>query len=147
MSCSTLITLIIWVGATCEEWTAGTLAALEHEFPSWHLLACFDVFNLLGKADSRHGSDIETSLEKLAKAFHVQPLALQKQFTSVLPVARALQKQGSLDNRAAWATALQRTSTHTRQANRYEQTELRKAPCRMALQFLEMIPLILNIQI
>lgn len=94
-----------------QEWTATALKTMEAEFPTWHLLNSFSVFNLAGTTASRkRGQGCEEALAKLAKAFRVEESELKAQFIAVMPTAQALQKQCGFDNRGAWGAALQRLS-------------------------------------
>ena len=86
-------------------------AVLKAEFPSWHLCACLDVFNLKcinSKLHSRSDA-VCKNLAKLALALDLDADKLQAEYAKLLPVASALQKQGSLENTAAWEQAVQRT--------------------------------------
>ena len=64
-----------------------------------------DVFDLGEVAPGAHANP---SLEKLAKAFRVNAAALKEEYTSILPVALALNKKNGKDNRSVWAECLAR---------------------------------------
>ena len=92
-----------------KEWATLSLKTLEAEFPAWHLLTCFDVFQLAGtSARKRQGQGTEDALAKLSKVFEVDIQELKTQYVSVLPTAQAIQKTAGLENRQAWAEALTR---------------------------------------
>ena len=112
-----------------QEWAVAAEASVESEFPSWHLLSCFSVFNLQSRRDSRQqdSSTVRACLRKLAKAFNVCPEALQKQYVGLLPVAEALHKQGSMVNRAAWTEAIRRTVSRQKVRERHAPKELSEA--------------------
>ena len=97
------------------------MKTLEAEFPAWHLLNCFDVFQLAGgtSASCKRAQDKDKALAKLAKAFSLNEGDLGAQFVSVLPTAQALQRQGGLDNRSAWAEALTRLQKTSALRKRY----------------------------
>lgn len=105
-----------------------TLTVLEAEFPAWHLLSAFDVFHLGGKrAETKRGLGQEEALKKLAKVFQVNEVELRTQFVSILPTAEAFQKRSGLDNRSAWANALNRLSTTSQMRRKYPASALREA--------------------
>ena len=93
-----------------KEWVESSLTVLEAEFPAWHLLNCFDVFQLASgnSASKKRATESDTALAKLAKVFEVDEAALKSQYLSVLLTAQALQRKGGLDNRSAWAETLNR---------------------------------------
>ena len=95
--------------AVMKDWATLSLQTLEAEFPAWHLLTCFDVFQLAGtSARKREGQGTEDALAKLSKVFEVDLQDLKTQYVSVLPTAQAIQKTAGLENRQAWAQALTR---------------------------------------
>ena len=107
-----------------------SLAALKAEFPAWHLLNCFDVFHLASgnTLSKQRATDSETALAKLAKVFGLDEAALKSQFVSVLPTAQALQRQGGLDNRSAWAEALDRLQKTSALRKKYPMQALKQVP-------------------
>jgi hypothetical protein len=107
---------------------AATESVLKAEFPNWHVFASFDVFNLKGVSGKlKHRSDdVSKSLSKLALAFKVSKTKFQEQYSKMLPVAAAVQKQGGLTNRNAWQEALQRMQQACRSKNQFN--ALQSAP-------------------
>ena len=121
-----------WGLETMREWAAAAQVTLEAEFPCWHLLSCFSIFNL----ESRRSSDLDVamkkSLEKLAKAFKVNAARLQRQFSLLLPVAESLHNDGCFKNRMAWKEAMVRSHATSKTRARFEaeSDELQQAgPC------------------
>ena len=105
-----------------------TLTVLEAEFPAWHLLCSFDVFHLGGRSENaKRGLGREEALKKLAKVFEVNEVDLRTQFVSILPTAEAFQKRSGLDNRSAWAKALNRLDTTSQLRRKYPASALREA--------------------
>lgn len=111
-----------------QEWTVVAQAALQAEFPSWHTLACFNVFRLSGTTSQRkeREPEVESSLEKLAKTFGVNFGQLKQEFCSLLPVAMALQKQSGFDNRSAWQAAVLKVDGRASLRRKYESQALQK---------------------
>ena len=91
-------------------WVETVEAAVEAEFPSWHLISCFAVFNLEARRaeDQEDKDSVKKCLQKLSQAFKVKPALLEQQYVSLLPLAEALHKEGSFQNRAAWVEAFAR---------------------------------------
>jgi hypothetical protein len=106
---------------TLQEWLCVAEDVLKQEFPSWHLLACFDVFHL-----SEHGqkTDVKRSLEKLGKAFRVSDAGLKEQYQKLLPIALSMHKQGGLPNRDAWKEAYARTRPRNASQGKYYAPDL-----------------------
>ena len=73
-----------------KEWVESSLTVLEAEFPAWHLLNCFDVFQLASgnSASKKRATESDTALAKLAKVFEVDEAALKSQYLSVLLTAQ-----------------------------------------------------------
>ena len=92
------------------EWVETVEAAVEAEFPSWHLISCFAVFNLEARRaeDQEDKDSVKKCLQKLSQAFKVKPALLEQQYVSLLPLAEALHKEGYFQNRAAWVEAFAR---------------------------------------
>eukprot|EP00435_Cladocopium_sp_Y103_P026188 s3581_g6.t1 len=111
-----------------REWVETSLKILEAEFPAWHLLNCFDVFALANgtSASCKRAQDKDKALAKLANAFAVNEADLRAEFVSVLPTAQALQRQGGLDNRSAWAEALTRLQKTSALRKKYPMEALLK---------------------
>lgn len=111
-----------------KEWAVASEKTLATEFPSWDILSCFDVFNLEGRTASlKKRPEVTTSLAKLAKVFGLEAEDLNREFTSILPIATGLQKQGGLDNRAAWAAAVNRLQKRKEMNEKYTSKSLLKA--------------------
>ena len=111
-----------------QEWAAASENAVGTEFPSWDIVTSFEVFALKGaSAEHQDRPDARTSLTKLAKVFGLRAETLQKEYVAVLPIASALQRQGGLDNRQAWATALNRLQERKRHEDKWPSAALRKA--------------------
>ena len=91
---------------------------VAHEFPSWHLFAAFEVFQLSEnstKVASRSSdADVLRNLERLAQAFQVPKDALKQEFTQLQPTAAALKKTAKLSNREAWRQAFLRVGERRR---------------------------------
>ena len=112
----------------CQEWVAGAMATLEAEFPAWHLVGCFDVFHLKGsKTTQKRGACTDDALKKLAQVFAVDYKDLSSQYISILPTAAALQRKSGLDNRSAWAQALQHLGGRSDYRRKYPAGALEKA--------------------
>lgn len=80
-----------------KQWVETVLKIMEAEFPSWHLLTCFDVFQLVGTChDKKRGLGVDAALSKLAQVFEVSQKDLKAQYTSVLPSAQALCMGGDI---------------------------------------------------
>ena len=111
-----------------KEWVESSLTVLEAEFPAWHLLNCFDVFQLASgnSASKKRATESDTALAKLAKVFEVDEAALKSQYLSVLLTAQALQRKGGLDNRSAWAEALTRLQKTSALRKKYPMDALLK---------------------
>lgn len=110
----------------CKDWVALAEEVVAHEFPSWRLLASFEVFHLSDSArqqDFQSSSDQERHLERLAQAFGVCAVKVKEQYARLSPIAAALKKQSGMSNREAWKEAILRTGQ--RQASHYEATALR----------------------
>ena len=86
----------------------GAEETLKAEFPSWHLLAAFDVFHLGGGTSDSDKYSVEKSLERLACAFGVNLADLKQQYVAILPMAQAMKKKTGQDNRTVWAQVLLR---------------------------------------
>ena len=113
--------------AVMKDWVQAVLTIMEAEFPSWHVLTCFDVFQLAGTSpDKKRGLGVDAALSKLARVFQVDSQELKAQYTSVLPSAQALQKKSGLDNRSAWAETLRRLGSRSDMRNKYPVSALRK---------------------
>ena len=111
-----------------QEWAVASEKTLATEFPHWDILSCFDVFNLEGTtAALKKRPEVATSLAKLAKVFGLEAEELRREFTAILPMATGLQKQGSLENRAAWAAAVNRLRSRKAMNDKYSSTSLLKA--------------------
>ena len=104
-----------------SEWAETAEAALEAEFPSWHLTSCFSVFNLESRRADEHKDAVKKCLQKLSQAFKVKLATLQQQYVALLPIAEALHEEGSFQNRAAWVEAFARAQQ--RRAARREDCE------------------------
>lgn len=104
------------------------MKTLEAEFPAWHLMSCFDIFQLASgtSASCKRAQDKDKAVAKLAKTFSVNEADLRAQFVSVLPTAQALQRQAGLDNRSAWAEALTRLQKTSALRKRYPMDALLK---------------------
>ena len=89
-----------------QEWASLAEEVVAHEFPSWHLFAAFEVFNLADEG-KRQNPDVVRNLQRLAQAFAVCPEKLKEQYARLMPIATAIKKQGGLSNRDAWKEALQ----------------------------------------
>lgn len=110
-----------------KQWVETVLKIMEAEFPSWHLLTCFDVFQLAGTShDKKRGLGVDAALSKLAQVFEVSQKDLKAQYTSVLPSAQALQKKSGLDNRSAWAETLRRLGSRSDIRSKYPVSALKK---------------------
>ena len=59
-------------------------ATLRAEFPSWCTLSAFDVFNLNGTALKQQPAEMDTSLNRLAKTFGVNPSDLKREYSSLV---------------------------------------------------------------
>lgn len=109
-----------------QEWASLAEEVVAHEFPSWHLFAAFEVFNLADEG-KRQNPDVVRNLQRLAQAFAVCPEKLKEQYARLMPIATAIKKQGGLSNRDAWKEALQRTSSRKGAQNqRHEHSALRE---------------------
>ncbi|CAE7557490.1 ngoBVM, partial [Symbiodinium necroappetens] len=100
-----------WALDVLKDWTSATEAVLKAEFPSWHLFACFECFNLQG-VNARlqlRSAAVKQHLAKLSQAFGVNASDLESEYSNLLPIACGLMEQSSLDNRSAWRQALERT--------------------------------------
>ena len=99
-----------------QNWVGSAEAALDAEFPSWHLLSSFGVFNLSSRRKAGGClTPVKAALAKLAAAFDLDPLKLEQQYVALLPVSEALHKEGRFTNRAAWTEALRRRSLRAKQ--------------------------------
>ena len=107
-----------------------SLAVLEAEFPAWHLMTCVDVFHLASgnTVSKQRATDSDAALAKLAKVFQSDEASLKSQYVSVLPTAQALQRQGGLDNRSAWAEALNRLQKTSAHRKKYPVEALKQVP-------------------
>ena len=104
------------------------MKTLEAEFPTWQLVNAFSVFDLAGTTEAlKRGPGTEDALAKLAKVCQVPLFDLKREYVSLLPTAMALQKQGGLQNRAAWAEALNRLDERSSTRRKYPSANLKKA--------------------
>ena len=103
-------------------------ATLRAEFPSWCTLSAFDVFsdNLNGTALKQQPAEMDTSLNRLAKTFGVNPSDLKREYSSLRPVAESLRKNG-LDNRSAWRDAFLRVQRRSEHRKKYDSEAFAKA--------------------
>ena len=69
-----------------SEWAETAEAALEAEFPSWHLISCFSVFNLESRRADEDKDAVKKCLQKLSQAFKVK-------LATLLPIAEGLHKE------------------------------------------------------
>ena len=111
-----------------KEWAVACEATVATEFPSWDVIASFEVFALKGaSAEHERRTDAKLCLRKLAQVFDLDAEKLFQQFTAILPMAAAIQRQGGLENRQAWTTALNRVQARQSQQKKWPSTELRQA--------------------
>ena len=101
-------------------------ATLRAEFPSWCTLSAFDVFNLNGTALKQQPAEMDTSLNRLAKTFGVNPSDFKREYSSLRPVAESLRKNG-LDNRSAWRDAFLRVQRRSEHRKKYDSEAFAKA--------------------
>ena len=85
------------------------------------LISCFSVFNLESRRADEDKDAVKKCLQKLSQAFKVKLATLQQQYVALLPIAEALHKEGSFQNRAAWVEAFARAQQ--RRAARREDCE------------------------
>lgn len=112
------------------------------EWPSWHLLSCFGVFNL--KHSEHNGKGVEEKLALLAKAFDVPANDVCVQYSNLFPVAAAIQERAGLDNRDAWRQAYASTSALKTRLPYRDSDALKQA---MSSYFLFLIKCIMMINI
>ena len=109
-----------------QEWADVAQATLRAEFPSWCTLSAFDVFNLNSTSLKQQPAEMDTSLNRLAKTFGVNPSDLKREYSSLRPAAESLRKNG-LDNRSAWRDAFLRAQRRSEHRKKYESEALAKA--------------------
>ena len=103
---------------TCfQEWVAAMEETLAAEFPAWHVLQCFDIFELT-QPQSR--PDLSKQFATLAQAFQVNEEKLKEQYMALMPVAQSLQRRTDMDNRSAWRQVLQRKKGASKRHSGYE---------------------------
>lgn len=114
-----------------QDWVAVAEEVVAAEWPSWHLLSCFGVFNL---AHSEHkGKGVEEKLALLAKAFDVPANDVCAQYSSLFPVAAAIQERAGLDNREAWRQAYASTSARKTRLRYRDSDALKQAMASQVL--------------
>lgn len=106
-------------------WRVRQLWRLNFPAGSWGVIASFDVFALKGVAAELEGRpDAKRCLRKLVQVFDLDAEKLFQQFTAFLPMATAIQRQGGLDYRKAWTTALNPVQARQSQQKKWPSTEL-----------------------
>ena len=89
---------------------------MDYEYPSWHLLLSFNIFDLSTKLGGKrsHGFGegfVQSSCERLAVAFRASPAELQSQYNDHLAFAIAhYVKNEQQGFAAAWAASIKRPS-------------------------------------
>lgn len=97
-------------------WVRLSIQCLEYEYPSWHLLLSFNIFDLTTKIGGKrsHGfgdNFVQTSCERLAVAFRFSQAELQSQYNDHLAFAIAHFKKHEQEGfAAAWAASIKRPS-------------------------------------
>ena len=95
-------------------WVRLSIACINYEYPSWHLLLSFCIFDLTATGSRRveHGLGegfMDECFQRLAKAFKGCPKELQSQFGEYCHAAQNLYtKSESKGCVAAWVSALKR---------------------------------------
>lgn len=118
-------------------WAAATLELIHAEFPQFEVLMAFQVFSLrkeswlqkgaAGLSAEEHKSKC---LERLAKTFDLDFVAVHSQFDTHLHVAKTRFDETNCSSLDAWAFAVSATRKHHMTKNTFKSDELHKLLCQ-----------------